>query len=179
MAQAAPAGLLYAPRFRVVAGLSLPRLAARLVLPANRHLYAESCACSASPRAISQLGGLRARRNQPDEVAPVFAGGRRFVDDSLLEGSGFELSVPRGDGLRSQAPPTVTSVPRPLASAATPGHDAGPDDMSRRAASTARRRATAAGGILEMETRVLRLRGLRGALSTSSIRCRDGAHTLQ
>jgi hypothetical protein len=48
--------------------------------------------------------------------------------------------------------PTVTSVPRPLASATTPGHDAGPDDISRRAARTARGRATATGGILEMET---------------------------
>ena len=47
--------------------------------------------------------------------------------------------------------PKVTGVPRPLASAAMPGRDAGPDDISITAAGTAGRLAAATGGILEME----------------------------
>jgi len=62
-------------------------------------------------------------------VVPVDDG---FVVDSPLEGSGFELSVPRGDRLRVLGSPTVTSVPRPLALGGDAGHDAGPDDTSKR-----------------------------------------------
>jgi hypothetical protein len=59
------------------------------------------------------------------------------LHDSQLEGSGFELSVPRRDGLRLQAP-TMTSLPRPCLGGDV-GHDAGPDDVSRGAASAERR----------------------------------------
>ena len=98
----------------------------------------------------------------------------RFAADSLLEGSGFELSVPRGDRLRVLGSPTVTSVPRPLALGGDAGHDAGPDDTSKRAASTARRRATTAGEILKWKLEFLDCGSLvgvrRGTPSTQSLR---------
>jgi len=61
--------------------------------------------------------------------------------DSPLEGGGFELSDPRGDGFRTQTP--LRWAVGLLPSVATPGHTAGLTTMSRRTASTARRRAMA------------------------------------
>ena len=103
--------------------------------------------------------------------------------------SNFQFRAEAGFG--SQAAPTVTSVPRPLALGGDAGHDAGPDDTSKRAASTARRPATAAGEILKWKLEFLDcgslvgvLRGtpstqsLRGALFTSSIRYSEVARCL-
>jgi hypothetical protein len=50
--------------------------------------------------------------------------------------SNFQFRAETGFGFRL---PTMTSVPRSLALGGDAGHDAGPDDVSRRAASTARR----------------------------------------
>ena len=138
----------------------------------------------------SCLPAPNAQRSSPSGKSPPRSEILRETD-CLLEGSGFELSVPRGIRLRVSGYPTVTSVPWPLAVGRDAGHDAGPDDTSKRAASTARRRATAAGEILKWKLEFLDrgslvgvLRGtpstqsLRGALSTSSIRYSEVARCL-